>query len=56
MASEHTLSAIVDANSFAMEASFKQGKLASFKLAACKTNCRAASICVAISAKRNATA
>ena len=56
MASEHTRSAIVDAKSFAIEASFKHGKPASFNVAAWKINWRAASICVAISARRNATA
>ena len=42
--------------SLAMAASFRQGKPASRKLAACHINCRAASMCVAHSASLKPTA
>ena len=54
MAAEHTRSAISLANSLAMAASFRQGRPASRRLAACQMSWRAASICVAQPASRKA--
>ena len=56
MASLHTRSAISLAKSLAIAASFRQGRPASFRLAACQMSWRAASICVAMSASLNCTA
>ena len=56
MASEHTRSAISEANSLAMQASLRQGSPRSLRWAALSTSWRAASMRVAMSASRKATA
>ncbi|CKT54602.1 Uncharacterised protein [Mycobacterium tuberculosis] len=56
MAALHTRSAISLAKSFAMAASFRQGRPASRRAAACQMSWRAASSCVAHSARRKPTA
>jgi len=48
--------AISEAKSFAIDASLRHGSPALRNAAACSTSCRAASMAVAMSARRNATA